>query len=220
MGEDTRASVALLGLSGDPAHKGHLAVSQSLLMGGASSVWWSIAPANPFKVNRARLSYAHRHALAQILLQEEQVYGVELHDMEAGMQLSDEGLRTATFLRNLNKIYGDAYRFTFIMGSDNWMHFHEWGMFDEILDQASLLIFNRGNTIEELLSCPAGVRFAHLQVKGTGSVVPPGQWRLVPEFTHPASSTLVAQEVAETGHSEHLTAGQLAYIKKHGLLRK
>lgn len=208
--------VAILGLSGDPAHLGHLALSQRIRALGYEEVWWSITPANPFKKARGREPYGHRHALANLLVRDAGPW-LQLHDFEAALTDVIEEVRTETFLTHLRHVYGGAYAFTFVLGSDNWKHFHTWGGCEAVMDLASVLIANRGDEVEELLACPAAEKFRDRQDKGSDGLVAAGCWRLMPEFEHSASSSAITAELAAGLTPDHLTAAQMEYIRRYGL---
>ena len=218
-GVDMKENVALFGLSGDPAHKGHLAACEHVLELGYERAWWSIAPANPFKPARGRASYSHRHNLAALLLEEMADPRVQLHDFEVGLKvgLNEEIVRTFILLSMLVSVYGDTCHFTFVMGSDNWKEFHKWGRFEEILQLASILVCNRGDRLEDLLNCPAALALAGFQDNAIDGVVTPGCWRVLANTGHLASSTKIAAEIAAGGVPQDLTERQMDYIRKNQL---
>lgn len=214
-----RLKIALLGLSGDPAHTGHLAVSQELHNLGFDRVWWSITPQNPFKKGRVREAYAHRDRLARILLQGCEQW-LEVRDFEAGLHIDREEVRSYAFLTWLTQTY-PIYDFTFVMGADNWKHFHTWGHHTDILAEklASVLVLPRGEDVPTLLECPAAGQLADHHWTA-GGVPPVGTWMIHPVQLSPASSTQIVADLKAGNVPDALTEAQLAYIRQYELYAK
>lgn len=210
--------IALLGLSADPAHLGHLDLSRTVHSLGYQRVWWSITPASPNKRGQGRIPYPHRFALADILLEEHGGPWLQLHDFEAGIHVFTEELRTSIVLGHLNKIYGGVFHFTFVIGSDNWKHFHEWGHPELVLKNNAILIANRGDPTEALMETEAAKRFEAEQDKATSGPVTPGCWRIMDDFGHNASSTEIANQLRQGLTPSDLTSRQIDYIKANNLL--
>lgn len=214
-----RLKIALLGLSADPAHTTHRAVSLELQKLGFDRVWWSITPQNPFKRGRVREAYAHRDRLARILLQGYEQW-LEVRDFEAGLHVEREEVRSYAFLTWLNLTY-PIYDFTFVMGADNWKHFHTWGHHTDILSEglASVLVLPRGEEVSALLETPSALELADRQWEGRG-VPPVGTWMVHPVQISLASSTAIVEDLKAGRVPEDLTEAQLAYIRTHGLYTK
>lgn len=205
--------VALLGMSADPPHKGHLRVAEAIHDLGYERVVLMITPQNPFK-RTARTAFEHRMALARLLVGRRP--WLEISDAEAWMQVYGEDLRTHSMLAHMREIYPTT-PFTFVMGSDNWQHFHEWGKFEEILNLCAVLVMPRPGATR-LKTTPAAGQLAGMEdTRDTGPVAQ-GQWRLHP--TTPggsASSTQIRRAITQKQPTPWLTDAQVAYIKKHKL---
>ncbi|RYD44738.1 MAG: nicotinate (nicotinamide) nucleotide adenylyltransferase [Verrucomicrobiaceae bacterium] len=209
----TQPPVAILGMSADPAHKGHLKVAEALHDLGYERVILLITPQNPFK-RTAQTSFEHRMALARILVGRRQ--WLELSDAEAWMQVYGEDLRTHAMLTHMRQIYPTT-PFTFVMGSDNWQHFHEWGKYRDTLGLCGLLIVPRpGST--RLSNTEAARELAPLQDAETTGVVNQGKWRILDDIPGgPASATQIRRAIAEGKPTPFLTEKQLEYIHIHKL---
>jgi nicotinate (nicotinamide) nucleotide adenylyltransferase len=213
--------IALLGLSGDPPHLGHLAVAQSVKAYGYTRVWWLLTPQNPAKA-QATTPYWHRRELARLLTAPHRDW-LEVSDFEAGVAIQQESLRTYTVLKHLKSVMPEA-SFTFVMGADNWADaqtgFHTWEYFMHILPLASILVLPRSPWTDMVPKCPASLVLAEQQDKAFHGPVAPGMWRLAGQAVdHPAQSTHIRQQLAKGGTTPHLTAAQLAYIQAEGLYR-
>ncbi len=205
----------ILGLTGDPAHEGHVDVSLYGHDLGYQRVWWMLTPHNPLKA-KAMASYAHRRELARLRIKGHEDY-IEISDFEAGMTVLNEDIRTYTLLSHLKTVYPET-PFTFLMGADNWASLHSWGRYQELLNLCSILILPREPWTAQLPSCPASLEFAAQEDTSETGIVPQGKWRIAhTHILHEGSSTSV-RKVLKNGESTNgLTAEQLAYIRQHHL---
>ena len=110
--------VGLLGGSFDPAHGGHVQITQTALRRfGLDRAWWLVSPGNPLKP----------HGPAPLAMRLAQARGIMRHprvtvtDVEAKL-----GTRfTAQTLRALARRYPGVH-FVWLMGADNLAQFHRW----------------------------------------------------------------------------------------------
>ena len=111
-------AIGLLGGSFDPAHDGHLHITQEALKRfGLDQVWWVVSPGNPLK-SRQPASMPARVAHARSLVSRNDVI---VTDIEAQI-----GTRyTAETLSALKARYRGV-RFVWLMGADNLAQFHLW----------------------------------------------------------------------------------------------
>jgi nicotinate (nicotinamide) nucleotide adenylyltransferase len=205
--------VAIMGMSADPAHKGHLKIAEALQDIGYTRVIWMITPQNPFK-KTAKTSFEHRMNLARLLIGRRP--WLELSDAEGWMQIYGEELRTHSMLTHLQDIYPNT-PFTFVMGSDNWQHFHEWGKYKEILNFCGLLVVPRPGASQLQKSTAAQFLSAYSDKVKTGAVTQ-GTWRILDDIPGgQASSTQIRRAIAAGQPTPWLTPAQLDYIKLHRL---
>lgn len=207
-------SVAIFGLTADPAHKGHLKVAETLQDMGYERVVWMLTPQNPLKL-ASPTPYWHRMELARKLIGRRP--WLELSDAESWMQLYGDNVHTYTMLTQLKKIYPET-DFTFVIGADNWMHFHNWGRFKDILDLTALLIVPRLGSGKLDATTAANV-LAAKKDKQTEGPVPQGRWRILDHSPGGnASSNQLRQQIARGEDcSRWLTQDQLDYIAEHKL---
>jgi nicotinate-nucleotide adenylyltransferase len=213
--------IALLGLSGDPPHLGHLAVAQSVKSLGYERVWWLLTPQNPAKA-QAATPYWHRRELTRLLTAPHRDW-LEVSDFEAGVAIQQESLRTYTVLKHLKSVMPEA-SFTFVMGADNWADaqtgFHTWENFMHLLPLASILVLPRDPWTAKVPNCPASLALIEQQDKTLHGPVASGKWRLADVgVIHPAQSTHIRQQLGKGGTTPHLSADQIAYIQAEGLYR-
>lgn len=142
--------IGLLGGSFDPAHAGHLYVSEiarKLLK--LDYVWWLVSPGNPLKpqpgalgtrVSSARL--AARHAPF-----------IRVTDIEQRL-----GSRyTIDTLKALKRRFPQA-QFTWLMGSDNLEQFARWRRWQEITNIIPIAVVRRPGSVLAPLSAPLARR--------------------------------------------------------------
>jgi nicotinate (nicotinamide) nucleotide adenylyltransferase len=213
----TIGNIALLGLSANPPHVGHLLISQTLLDYGYKTVWWSIAPEQEFKPKATLAPYAHRVKLAELLLAGEP--SIQLDATEAQMTIRDEHHRTAEWLAEMARRHPQA-NFTFVMGADSWAHptkgFHTWGGFGECLDYAGVLVIPRPDHMSGLKTAAAAQALQKRFHKKPG-IVPRGRWALYPDTLLEISSTSVRTQLAKGETPQGVTPEQLDYIRRNGL---
>lgn len=116
--------IGLLGGSFDPAHAGHLLISQVAQRRlGLDRIWWLVSPGNPLKLHgpaplSARITRARRLARDPRII---------VTDVEARL-----GLRlTADTIPALQRRY-PGVGFVWLMGSDNLVQFHHWDRWRQI----------------------------------------------------------------------------------------
>lgn len=209
--------IALIGLSGDPTHLGHLEVARTVHALGYTRVWFMLTPQNPFK-EAAEVPYWHRRELTRLLIQGEE-HWLEVSDFEAGVAVLDPDTRTHTMLTALKANMPEA-SFTFVMGADAWADdakgFHTWKNSADIPNLASLLVLPRDPWTAQITTCKAAQTLADKQAEGSRPI-PPGHWGVGPRVVHVASSSAVRDSLHTGADTPYLTASQKAYIHHHGL---
>lgn len=117
--------VGLLGGSFDPAHIGHVRLTEEAIRRmGLDRVWWLVSPGNPLKPNPPA-PLAERMARARALMRHPRVVVTDL-EVPLGTRA------TADTITSLRSIY-PGVRFVWLMGADNLVQFHRWGRWRDIL---------------------------------------------------------------------------------------
>lgn len=141
--------IGLLGGSFDPAHEGHLYVSEVARRAlKLDQVWWLVSPGNPLKpepdafevrLRRARL-VAHPRFI--------HVTGIE------------RGLRTRYTIDTVRALQKRFPRLTFIwlMGSDNLKQFARWRRWQDIAATIPIAVVRRPGSVLAPLSAPLARR--------------------------------------------------------------
>lgn len=131
--------VGLLGGSFNPAHQGHLHISNIALKKlKLDQVWWLVSPQNPLKKKDDMMDFSLRldHAAAIVGVNPKiKVLGIE---MELGTRY------TVDTLKRLKKKFPNI-EFYWLMGADNLIQLPKWKKWQHILDLAPIHVFDRAD---------------------------------------------------------------------------
>ena len=130
--------IGLLGGSFDPAHEGHVRITQEALRRfRLDRVWWLVSPGNPLKAH-GPASLDSRMAAARALLSDPRVV---VTDLEARL-----GTRmTADTIARVQALW-PGVRFVWLMGSDNLVQFDQWTRWREIAARLPIGVLARPET--------------------------------------------------------------------------
>lgn len=127
--------IGLLGGSFDPAHPGHVLITEEALRRfRLDRAWWLVSPGNPLKTHGpapldTRIATAHR------LMRHPRV---EITDVETRL-----GTRmTADTIARLQALY-PGVRFVWLMGADNMVQFDRWDRWGEIAARVPIGVIAR-----------------------------------------------------------------------------
>lgn len=188
--------IAVYGGSYNPIHKGHTSLASALVRQGlAEEVWLLVSPLNPLKSESTSTlaAYDHRLRMAEIAVQDMQ--GVKVSDFESRLPIPSYMLHT---LQALSTQY-PQHEFVLVIGADNWHDFHKWYRSEDILQQYSLIIYNRPGYPLQRDSLPKNVTVADTPL-------------------YDISSTQLRQAIFRSEDTaEWLDADVRAYITEHAL---
>jgi nicotinate-nucleotide adenylyltransferase len=159
--------IGLLGGSFNPAHEGHLYVSEVALKRlGLDYVWWLVTPQKPLKghVGLAPLKDRLKHAKA-----------IARHPRIVVMDI-ERALGTRYSIDTLKALQRrfPLLRFTWLMGSDNLETFRRWRRWSELAERVPIAVIRRPGTILASLSAKPMQRFvAHRVADGRALGLPP-----------------------------------------------
>lgn len=127
--------IGLLGGSFDPAHEGHVNITEEALRRfGLDRVWWLVSPGNPLKPH-GPAPLDQRIARARQVLRDPRV---SVTDIETRL-----GTRmTADTIAALQGLY-PGVRFVWLMGADNLVQFDKWDRWTEIASRVPIGIIAR-----------------------------------------------------------------------------
>lgn len=153
--------IGLLGGSFNPAHAGHVHITEvGLRRLGLDYVWWLVTPQNPLKTVRGMAPLAQRLADARALCSHPRVI---ITDLERCL-----GTRyTVDTLRRLKQRFAGVH-FVWLMGSDNLEQFHRWRDWQTIMRLVPVAVIIRPGSSLAGLRAPAAQRFATSRVSAPG----------------------------------------------------
>jgi len=128
--------IGLLGGSFDPAHKGHLGISNIAIKKlKLKKVYWVITKKNPFKKKTFyslddRVKYAKKMSRAH-----KKIQAIYLENFVKSSRTIDM-INYFIKKKNIKNIY-------FLIGSDNLIKFHKWKSWKKIVKLVKLIVFSR-----------------------------------------------------------------------------
>jgi nicotinate-nucleotide adenylyltransferase len=187
--------VGLLGGSFNPAHDGHVHISECALRRlRLDQVWWLVTPQNPLKSVVGMAPFAERLAAARAFVETPRIV-VSDYEARAGTRYTIEALE-----RLVREHRGK--RFVWLMGADNLMEAHRWRRWTSIFNTVPIAVFARPTYSLRALSAKAvhrfaGARVAESQASALADMRPPA-WVFLNIRLHDASATRIrAQRGAE-----------------------
>ncbi len=150
------AVIGLFGGSFDPAHRGHVQVTQHALTSlRLDQLWWVVSPGNPLKAH-GPAALEQRLAHARTLMQHPRV---QITSVERTL-----GTRyTADTLAALQKLYPQR-RFVWVMGADNLAGLHRWDNWHAIMRRVPVAVMARPGQRLAALSSVAARAYATARV--------------------------------------------------------
>ena len=179
--------VGLLGGSFDPAHEGHVRLTEEALKRfGLDRVWWLVTPGNPLKA-QGPAPLADRIAEARRIMHDPRV-------SVTGIEAALGTRKTVDTIAALQDRY-PLVRFVWLMGSDNLVQFPRWDRWREIAARVPIGVLARpGSRLQARLSKAAQIMAAdrlpdsHARLLGS---TPPPAWVMVDMPLSNASSTAI-----------------------------
>jgi len=179
--------VGLLGGSFNPAHGGHLTISDAALKRlRLDAVWWLVSPQNPLKPKAGMAPLADRLAGARAVIDGRQRLRATAIEADLGT------LYTLDTLRKLTRRF-PGVRFVWLMGADNLMQIDRWAGWPQIFHSVPVAVFDRPNYSVKAGVAKAAQRFrrARLQERGARRLanLEPPAWVFLHATRDPRSAT-------------------------------
>lgn len=191
--------IGLYGGSFNPAHAGHLHVSQVALRRlKLDRLWWLVTPGNPLKSSSELAPLDERIAAARRLVRDPRIIVTGLEaDLESAFSADTLAFLTAR---------APLVRFVWVMGADSLAGFHRWRRWQEIIARIPIAVVDRPGWSLPAIVSPAARAAARWRLREELSPVlsraDAPAWMLLHGPTSPLSSTALraAQaSVAKTG---------------------
>ena len=174
--------IGLLGGSFNPAHEGHLHVSEVALKRlGLDYVWWLVTPQNPLKPIAGMAPLAERVHSARCVATHPRVVVMDIERCFKTHYSIDT-------LRALQKRFPQL-RFTWLMGSDNLQIFRRWRRWPEIVQRVPIAVIQRPGSAMAMRAATAIQRFGqvpHHRVLGGAPAI-----RILEGKRNPQSATAI-----------------------------
>ena len=149
----------MLGGSFNPAHGGHLHISElALKFLDLDQIWWLVSPQNPMKPVDGMAPFPVRLEGARRIA--ETYPRILVTDLESRLASSRY---TADSLKALRRRF-PRLRFVWLMGGDNLVQIPKWQRWPEIFRTVPIAVFDRPSYSLKALSGPAAKRFARYRV--------------------------------------------------------
>jgi len=158
--------IGLLGGSFNPAHAGHLYVSETALKRlKLDSVWWLVSPGNPLKDGAAMAPLAARLQSARRITAREP--RIHVSALEAALHT----IYTIDTVKALRRRF-PRIEFVWLMGSDNLQQFSRWRSWQALAHLVPIAVVQRPGTILAALHAPLVRRFGMRRDLRTNSKPP------------------------------------------------
>ncbi len=185
-GPQTHQTIGLLGGSFNPAHEGHVYISERAIKDmGLDGVWWLVSPQNPLKSENGMAPLANRVESAKKVVKNPRI---KITTLETRL-----GTRyTADTLKALHMRYPNI-RFVWIMGADNLATFHRWKDWQVIFNMCRIAIYHRPTYAFKALSSKTAKRFGKARLPASKAFVlkrkPAPAWVFMPIRGNSLSAT-------------------------------
>lgn len=195
MNPPDRLNIALFGGSFNPVHIGHMMVAQYVAQfTNINRVWMLVSPRNPLKPDLPMAPDSQRLEMVRIACGNDTE--ILASDFEFSLPIPSYTFNT---LQMLSKAY-PQFRFTLLIGADNWFVFKKWHEWEKILSNHDILIYPRPGYEVDTATLPPNVQY--LSECPVCSI----------------SSTFIRNAI-KSGHSvsHFLPEGVYPYIMKHNI---
>jgi nicotinate-nucleotide adenylyltransferase len=158
--------IGLLGGSFNPAHAGHLYVSDTALKRlKLDSVWWLVSPGNPLKHGGDMAPFEARLESARTLAAPEPRIHV------CGLEAMLRTIYTIDTVKALRRRF-PKLEFVWLMGSDNLEQFSHWRNWQALARLVPIAVVQRPGSVMAALNAPLVRRFG-MRRGGNGKCEPP-----------------------------------------------
>lgn len=122
----------------NPIHIGHLIIANYIVENSElDKIWFVVSPHNPFKEKRTLLEDHHRLEMVNLAIQKYPKF--QASDIEFYMPKPSYTIDTLVVLKEK---YPDN-DFVLLLGQDNFLSFHKWKNYEQIIKYYKLLIYPR-----------------------------------------------------------------------------
>lgn len=157
--------IGLLGGSFNPAHAGHIHISEVARKRlRLDYVWWLVTPQNPLKPADGMMPFVQRLDSARAVATRYP------HIIVSGIEREMGTRYTVDTLARLRPRFREV-RFVWLMGSDALAGFHRWRRWPKILEQVPVAVVTRPASVLSVLSAKPLQRFASARASDPRQIV-------------------------------------------------
>ncbi len=150
----TNPKIGILGGSFNPAHEGHLQVSQLAMdQLGLDELWWLVSPQNPLKPVEGMVPFDDRMEQASVIAARDGRIVVSDFENKSGTRFSIDTIRA------LKLAYPDV-SFVWIMGADNMAQMPRWRGWQKIFRSIPIAVYPRAPYSSRAINGRAARRFS------------------------------------------------------------
>jgi len=187
--------VGLLGGSFNPAHEGHVHISEVALKRlGLDQIWWLVSPQNPLKSSRHMAPLQDRVAQAKKIVRNPHIKVTDI-ESKLGTQF------TANTLTQLTRRYSSA-RFIWIMGADNLIQLPKWKNWNTIMNTVPVAVIDRPGSVIKAQLGHAATRYSATRLSDDDApllaFLRPPVWTVVHSRLNPVSATALRAKLGST----------------------
>ena len=180
--------IGVLGGSFNPAHEGHIHISNIALKEfKLDEIWWLVSPQNPLKNNFTKINLKKRINYAK---QISNGYKIRVEDLESKFKTN---LTSKTLKIILERYKGT--KFIWLMGADNLKEINRWFNWKNIFNTMPIAVFDRGVYSYAIINSIAGKRYFSKLHKRKNSLSifnkPLPSWKFIHNIKNPTSSTYI-----------------------------
>ena len=192
--------IGLLGGSFNPAHAGHLHISEEALKRlDLDEIWWLVSPKNPLKKASELAEYEVRFAYAKQLARHPRIKVLDL-EQRRGLYYTIDTIRYV-IKRNRHS------QFVWLMGADNLAGFHRWRSWRSIASLLPIAVIDRAPYALRALNAPFARSFSATRVPASAAsqlaITPAPAWLYLSVPRHPLSSTYLRKTLGKNAFILH-----------------
>ena len=122
----------------NPIHNGHLILASTICQEAKlDKVWFVVSPQNPFKSLETLLHEQDRYDMVRLALHDDPQ--LDVSDIEFNLPKPSYTVHTLVALAERYP----SYKFSLIMGEDNFKGIHKWKNYQYILDDHEVIVYPR-----------------------------------------------------------------------------
>lgn len=180
--------IGLFGGSFNPAHRGHVQISETALRRLAlDEVWWLVSPQNPLKSKAVMAEFDVRLAAARRLARHPRIHVSSLEAV-LGTQYTAEAL--SALRQRFSRV-----RFVWLMGADNLCQLERWKDWEKIFYTVTVAVFDRPSYALRACAAKPARRFGSFRLMeraapSLGCRSPPA-WVFIHDRLNPLSATQI-----------------------------